>query len=167
MLSVKSFPVIFLFILGLPVNAATIGNIEGKMTIPYECEVSVPGLKELDIDPHLPQATSTDAWNFRQNDVTIYTLTPLTIIHSNEYADVTVRIDLEYTGSMMAAPFSLQATTSIGSDANVWGNLATADDGVVKYTLIEQKGQKFFAGDYAMIATLSCYQALTRIPLNE
>ena len=85
-----------LLFVAAPTRASTSSSIEGEMTIPYSCAITVPSSQELVVNG--AQAQATDTWTFIQNDRTIYSMTPVTISNKPDNAKVIGSITLEYDG---------------------------------------------------------------------
>jgi hypothetical protein len=139
--------------------AATTGTLEGEMTVPYVCAVTVPSLKTLTETGTI--ATAVSPWTFFQNDKTKYTMTTVVVTNAPTEANVDGSITLAYgggSGGAAAAAFDFTATEVSGSAVIVNGNLAAADTGTVTFTLVEQSRPRFFAGDYRMNTVLTCAQ---------
>ena len=142
------------------VLAATSGSIEGQMTIPYACSITVPGIKSLTESG--ASASATDAWTFIQNDRTVYSMTPVTIANKPDNATVTGSITLQYgggSGGGAASAFIFTADETNSAIADVPGNLGNTQSGSVIYSLVETVRPRFYAGDYQMSTVLTCAQA--------
>ena len=149
-----------LLFVAAPTRASTSSSIEGEMTIPYSCAITVPSSQELVVNG--AQAQATDTWTFIQNDRTIYSMTPVTISNKPDNAKVIGSITLEYDGGSgggAASAFDFRASETKGAFADVPGNLGSAVPGTVKYKIIETGNPRFYAGDYRLSTVLSCAQA--------
>ena len=139
--------------------AATTGTLEGEMTVPYFCAVTVPSLETLSETGTI--ATAISPWTFFQNDRTRYDMTPVVVTDAPTQANVAGSITLAYAGGFgggSAAAFDFTSDEAGGDAVIVNGNLANAESGTVTFTLVEQSRPRFFAGDYSMNTVLTCSQ---------
>ena len=137
--------------LSAPVFAASSGNIEGEVTVPYACNVVTPVLETLTAAG--PTATGSSIWSFDQNDDTTYSLSALTLESSNGNAAISGSVTLTDGNVSLVSQTSEVSSTSADLD----GNYASTN-GTVFYQISELVAPVLYAGDYDIATTLSCAQ---------
>lgn len=147
--------------------AATSGELEGRMRIPYACSVETPPVLELIPINGIPNvAVASDSWSFSHNDDTTYTLDSLNILASNSNAKLNGSITLtDGTSPMLeqeseTVSVSTEFTVSLGNYASVARDTIGAPQ--VTIELSETVADVFWAGDYRIVSTISCGQNTTR-----
>ena len=135
--------------------AATSGSLDANATVPYSCEVVTPSAQTMTVAADNSNASASAAFNFSQNDDTVYSLSALTFATPDERANIAGSVAIADANGQIV----LNSSTSASASGNQLGNY-DAQSGTVTFSISEITAPNFYAGDYSVGTTLSCAQAL-------
>ena len=136
--------------------ARTTGSLQGEFSVPYSCDLETPSAVELAVGASRKRASSNAAFRYGYNGRTDFELGAVSVLSSNPQADVSARIIIsDGVAEIIRNASPIAAEKTQGRLDN-----AVAATGSVSFELIENTAPTLHAGDYTIVSSLSCSQAL-------
>ena len=146
----RALPLLGFLLCAPSVEAATSGTISGSTSIPYACDMTLPGDITM-TQSSTSAASGTASMPYSQNAGTVYTLSALTVTHPMAGALVTGTLTFIDKDSATVVTNSSESGTATGTINGVESGTGSITAGIVDTVLA--------AGNYSVSATLSCSAA--------
>ena len=135
-----------------PAVAVTTGTVSGSTTIPYACDMTLPG--DITMTPGTTTAIGTDTLPYSQNSGTVYELSALTL---TQPAGVTTTVGTLTFEDKDGSTVVTNSSKTVSATGNVNGIEAGA--GALIASVTDPITSVLAAGAYTVSSTLSCSAA--------
>lgn len=129
-----------------PAAAVTTGTLSGSTTIPYACDMTLPG--DITMTPGTTTATGTDTMPYAQNAGTDYSLSALTVTRAAGSPLAVGTITFTDKDAATVVTNSSESTSALGNIVGVESGTGSVTASITDTVLA--------AGDYTVSSTISC-----------